>query len=104
MKELDTWDAMQMAFEYYKKDSITVYELNKWTEKYQEDHPDTYAYIDRHDIHYEHECKRIWWEIRDNGSDILHRQEEFVCPVCDVVHYKYPKTEKFEKIQKIHVE
>lgn len=100
MKELDTWDAMQMAFEYYNKDSITVLEFNQWVDKYQEEHPDTYAYICRNDIHHEHDCRRIWWEIKYQNSDILHKQETIECPICGDTHYKYPDIEKFEIIQK----
>ncbi len=99
MKEFDTWDAIQMAFEYYKKDSITVLELNQWTDKYLEDHPDINLYICRNDIHHEHECKRIWLEIRYQESDILFKQETIRCPVCKEPHYKFPNTEIFEAIK-----
>ena len=101
MKELDTWDAMQMAFEHYKKDSITVLEFHEWCDKYQEDHPEYYAYICRNDIHHEHDCGRIWWEIKYQGSDILHKQETLNCPCCDRISYKYPHTDRFEKIKEM---
>ena len=100
MKELDTWDAMQMAFEHYKKDSITVLEFNQWCEKYEKEHPDTYSYICRDDIHHEHDCGRIWWEIKDFESDILHRQETIKCPIDGHVTYKFPNVERFEEIKK----
>ena len=98
MKELDTWDAMQMAFEALGKDSITVLEFNQWTDKYQDEHPETYAYICRNDIHHEHDCGRIWWEIRYQKSDILHKQESIKCPCCSSYIKKYPNREHFEKI------
>jgi len=98
MKELDTWEAMQMAFEHYKKDSITVLEFNQWCDKYGEEHPDTYSYICRDDIHHEHECGRIWWEIRNDETDILHKQESVQCMTCGSRHYKYPNVEIYEKI------
>jgi hypothetical protein len=101
MKELDTWDAMQMAFKHYKKDSITVLEFNEWCDKYQDEHPDTYTYICRNDIHHEHDCGRIYWEIRYQKSDILHKQETLKCPCC--AHYvnKFPNVEHFEAIKKM---
>jgi hypothetical protein len=98
MKELDTWDAMQMAFEYYKKDSITVGEFNQWCDKYGEKHPDTYTHICRNDIAHEHECRRIWWEIRNDKPDLLHKQENVQCTTCGTRHYKYPNVEYFEKL------
>ena len=100
MKELDTWDAMQMAFEHYKKDSITVGELSKWSDKYGEEHPDTYTYICRDDIHHEHGCNRIWLEINHSGPDVIHRQESVQCSICGDWHYKYPDTETFDLIVK----
>ena len=98
MKELDTWDAMQMAFEHYKKNSITVLEFHEWCDKYQEDHPEFYTYICRNDIHHEHDCGRIWWEIRDQKSDILHKQETINCPCCGCYISKFPNVEHFEKV------
>jgi len=98
MKELDAWDAMQMAFEHLKKNSITVLEFHEWCDKYQEDHPEFYAYICRNDIHHEHDCGRIWWEIIDQGSDILHKQETIKCPCCGSYITKFPKVERFEKV------
>jgi hypothetical protein len=98
MKEIDTWDAMQLAFKHYKKDSITVGELNQWSNEHQMEHTDTYLYICRDDIHHEHDCKRIYWEIVHQGHDLLHKQESIICPVCEVNHYKYPDVEMFEKI------
>jgi len=104
MKELETWDAMQLAFEYYKKDSITVLELNQWSDIYQDEHPDTYVHLCRDDIAYEHQCKNIWWEIRDFGSDILHKQASVICPICGDRHYKYPDVKVFEElIRKIEI-
>ena len=99
MKELDTWEAMQMAFEYYEKDSITVGELNTWGDKYQKDHPDIHIYmITRVDIHHEHGCNRIWLEINHSGPDIIHRQESVKCP-CGARHYKHPNVEKFQELK-----
>ena len=98
MKELDTWDAMQMAFEYYGKDSITVLEFNQWCDKHGDENPDTYTYICRDDIHHEHDCGRIWWEILNQKSDILHRQETVKCPCCDSYINKYPNREYYEKV------
>ena len=98
MKEFDAWDAMQMAFEHYKKNSITVLEFHEWCDKYQEDHPEFYTYICRNDIHHEHDCGRIWWEIRDQKSDILHKQETIKCPCCGSYITKFPKVERFEKV------
>ena len=89
MKELDTWDAMQMAFEYYKRDSITVLELNQWTTKYQEEHPDDYVWISRDDIAHEHGCNRIWWEIRTDATDLIHRQIIVNCPCCNREVFKF---------------
>ena len=101
MKELDTWDAMQLAFEHYKKDSITVGELNTWSDKYQKDHPDIHVYmITRVDIHHEHGCNRIYLEIKHDGPDIIHKQESVQCSICGDWHYKYPDTEKFDLIVK----
>ena len=101
MKELDTWDAMQMAFEYYKKDSITVGEFNQWTEKYGEEHPDTYSYICRNDIHHEHACNRIYLEICHQGPDIIHRQVIVQCTCCGTKVLKYPNVEYYEKVLKM---
>ena len=98
MKELDTWEAIRMAFEYYKKDSITIGELSKWCDKYGDEHPDTYTYICRDDIHYEHGCNRIWLEINHSGPDVIHRQKSIQCP-CGTRHYKYPDVEKFEELK-----
>jgi hypothetical protein len=101
MEELDTWDAMQLAFEYYKKDSITILELNQWCDNYQKKHCNTYVNMCRDDIGYEHQCKNIWWEIKDFESDILHKQISILYPLSGFRIYKYPNTEKFEKIKKI---
>lgn len=101
MKELDTWDAIQMAMKELGKDSITVLELNTWSNKYQDKHPEVYPHICRNDIHHEHDCNRIYWEIRDQKSDILHKQETIKCPVCDCEIYKFPNKEHFEKIVKM---
>lgn len=101
MKELDTWDALQMAFEYYKKDSISIFELYQWIDKYQDKHPEVYLHICRDDIHHEHGCNRIWWEIRYNASDLLHRQESIECPICGETHFKFPNTKNFEKMKKL---
>ena len=103
MKKLDTWDYMQMAFKVLKKDSITVLEFNNWCDEYEKDHPEYYAYISRDDIHHEHSCKRIWWEIRYQKSDILHKQETISCPCCDHYIYKYPNTERFDKVKKMKI-
>ena len=101
MKELDTWDAMQMAFEHYKKDSITVGELNTWSDKYQKDHPDTYTYICRNDISHEHECNRIYLEIINDAPDIIHRQEVVKCPCCGCQILKYPNRDYYDKVVKM---
>lgn len=102
MKELDTWDAMQMAFEALGKDSITVLEFNQWLDKYQDEHPDTYTYVCRNDIHHEHDCNRIYWEIIDQKSDILHKQETVMCPCCNTYVHKYPNTKRYEKVVGLH--
>ena len=98
MKVLDAWDAIQMAWEHYKKDSITVLELHEWCDMYEEEHPKSLPYICRDDIHHEHDCVRIWWEIVDQGADIIHKQESLICPCCDKRSYKFPHTDRFEKI------
>ena len=100
MKELDTWDAIKWAFEHYKKDSITIGELSQWTDKYGKEHPDTYTYICRDDIHHEHGCNRIWLEINHSGPDVIHKQDRVQCSICGDWHYKYPDTEKFDLIVK----
>ena len=71
-KEFDTWDAIQMAMKELGKDSITVGELNQWCDKYFKEHPDVYTYICRNDIHHEHDCKRIWWEIKNQYFKMPH--------------------------------
>ena len=98
MKELDTWDALQMAFEHYRKDSITILEFNQWCDKYGEEHPDTYTYICRNDINHEHHSNNIYHEIIDQGSDILHRQEIVKCPCCGCQILKYPNRDYYEKV------
>lgn len=98
MKELDTWDAMQLAFEHYKKDSITIGELNQWTEKYGEEHPDIHVWISRVDIHHEHGCNRIWLEICHTGPDVIHRQKTVKCPCCGCQILKYPNREYYNKV------
>ena len=98
MKELDLDDALPMAFEHYKKDSITVYELNMWCDEYMEKNPDVYVLHTRVDIAHEHGCNRIYWEIRDQKSDILHRQETVKCPCCGCQIIKYPNRDYYDKV------
>ena len=87
-----------MIWEELGKEDITIYELNMWCNKYQEEHPDVYLCHTRADLNHAHGCGFIWHEIKHEGSDILHKQESIVCPVCGDKHYKYPDTKKFEKI------
>ena len=101
MKEFDTWEAMQMAFEYYEKDTITVGELNLWCEKYMDEYPEMYVRICSDDIHYEHDCGRIYWEIVHQQSDLIHKQESIQCTTCGTRHYKYPNVELYEKISEM---
>jgi hypothetical protein len=99
MTEIDTWDLLQTAFEDLKKNSITVLEFNQWCDKYQDTHPESYTYVSRDDIHHEHDCGRIWWEINYQESDILHKQESLECPCCGEYVNKYPNTKRFEKMK-----
>ena len=101
MKEIDTWDLMQLAFEDLKKNSITTLEFHEWCDEYEKDHPEFYTYISRNDIHHEHDCQRIWWEIIDQGSDIIHKQETITCPCCDHEIYKHPNTGRFYRVKKM---
>lgn len=98
MKTLDTWDALQMAFEYHKKNSITIAELNEWNDMYAEKHPEIYSYISRLDIMHEHECNRVWFQFNIDGPDFIHKQESILCTTCGTTHYKYPNIEVYEKI------
>lgn len=101
MKELELYEALPIIREELGKDSITILELNMWVIKYQKEHPDIYVNNTRLDIGHAHECNYIWWEIRNEGSDILHKQESLNCPCCGEKIYKYPNTEHFENVKKM---
>lgn len=100
MKEIELYELLPMIWEELGKKSITVLELNEWCNKYNEEHPDVYINRTRTDIHHAHGCNYIWFEIRHEGSDILHKQERVQCLICGDWHYKYPDTEKFKIVKK----
>ena len=101
MKELELYEVLPQMMEELGKKSVTVYEMNMWTRKYQEEHPDTYINNTRVDIGHAHGCGYIWWEIKDEGSDVLHWQESIICPISGVKITKYPNTVYYEKTRQM---
>ena len=101
MKEIELYELLPIMMEELGKKSVTVYELNMWESKYREANPDIYPNITRVDIGHAHGCGYIWWEIRDEGSDILHWQESIICPISGTKIRKYPNTVHFNKTKEM---
>ena len=101
MEEIELYELLPIMMEELGKKSVTVYELNMWTRKYWEEHPDVHICSTRVDIGHAHGCGYIWWEIRDEGSDILHWQESIRCPFTNTKISKYPNTVHYEKTKQI---
>ena len=101
MKELELYEALPIMMEELGKKSVSVYELNMWVNKYQEEHPDIYINSCRIDIGHAHGCGYIWWEIRNEGSDMIHWQESIRCPISGVRIKKYPNTVHYEKTKQM---
>jgi len=97
MKELELYEILPMVRKDLGKDDISVLELNRWCDKFYENNRDIYLNTCRNDIGHAHGCGFIWWEIRDEGSDILHKQESIICPISGTKISKHPNTVYFEK-------
>ena len=97
MKELELYEILPLVRKDLGKDDITVAELNRWCDKYYETNEGIYLNVTRVDIGHAHACGFIWWEIRDEGPDILRKQQSIICPISGTKITKHPNTVYFEK-------
>jgi len=82
-----------------KHDSCTLAAVYRGVQEYMKKHPDTYidGSSDTLDYYLDAYPEKYYWDYK---SELIHKQVNLKCPLCGVVHRKYPKQEEFMKIER----
>jgi hypothetical protein len=95
MKEISAIEFLNMYFQKNTdKETCSILELNTYKISYLKDNPYTIVNITRTDLYY---INPYYYEYENT----IYKQKSIKCPICGDIHYKYPETKKYKKIQRL---